>query len=134
VLGAYRYHASSLMSRNVYWGEIGSEWIHENWRRRLRGQDEIAWETFRADWEKWALWRYPNRDRLARARVRMRECARLLTSKHRFELALNLLGLCVFAPDYLASRILRRCLSRSFTRPVAACDSGPASDQVLDRS
>jgi glycosyltransferase involved in cell wall biosynthesis len=108
ILGGYRVHSSSIMSRNVFWGEVGAEWIHDNWQRRRSGQPEIDWATYQNSWRGWRAWLRPNRLRLLRARIYMREIVRLMRSRNRWGLSKNLCGLCLTAPDYLAGRLLRR--------------------------
>jgi glycosyltransferase involved in cell wall biosynthesis len=107
-LGAYRVHSTSIMSRNIFWGEVGAEWIHDNWERRRSGLPEVDWATYQNSWRGWHALLRPNRLRLLWARIRMREIVRLMNSRNRWDLGKNLFGLCLTAPDYLASRILRR--------------------------
>jgi glycosyltransferase involved in cell wall biosynthesis len=108
ILGAYRVHSSSIMSRNVFWGEVGAEWIHDNWLRRRNGEPEIDWATYQTSWKGWRAFLQPNRLRLVRARVHMREIARLMKGSNKIGLGVHMLGLCLTAPDYLLSRLLGR--------------------------
>ena len=108
VLGAYRFHTTSVMSKNVFWSEVGSEWIHENWQRRRSGTNEIDWESYRKSWQGWGICRRLNQYRLTNARMHMREIARLLHSKRRLALSKRILSICLFAPDFVLSRVVRR--------------------------
>lgn len=108
VLAAYRVHSNSVMSQNVFWAEVGGEWIHDNWKRRKQGQPELDWEAYRNSWRGLRALARPNRLRLVHARLHMREIMRLLHSPYRFRLGTHLVKLCLVAPDYLASRVWRR--------------------------